>query len=317
MAVDAARIHPGLWRADQVGHTSVAAHPSQFPTLDAALPGGGWPLGMLTELIARNPGVGELRLLIPLLRQLTRERKIVIMLAPPLIPYGPALATYGVDLDYLLIIQAPNAADRLWAVEQTLKSTSFGALLAWLPQDRTRPEHLRRMQLAAQTCRGPVFLFRDLPAQNESSPAPLRLLLLPRPGQMLSVQLLKRRGPVLADPLLLQLPQPPLALRLRPHHPQHPQHPQRPEIAPARPMPTPSLHAIHGGSQAQGDADTATESTTERAASPTTRVHSGDARHDNSGAPGNPALPRPAAAHVATAYAAAARSPRSGGSRLH
>ena len=82
----AARIHKQLWRADQLGNTTVAAHPSRFPELDNQLPGGGWPLGMLTELIARNPGVGELRLLIPLLRQLTLERKVVIMLAPPLIP---------------------------------------------------------------------------------------------------------------------------------------------------------------------------------------------------------------------------------------
>ena len=209
------RIHPQLWRADQLGHATVAAHPSRFPELDNQLPGGGWPLGMVTELIARNPGVGELRLLIPMLRQLTLERKVVIMLAPPLIPYAPALAGFGIDLNYLIIIQAPNAADRLWAVEQTLKSTSFGALLAWLPQDRTRPEHLRRMQLAAQSSRGPVFLFRELAAQFDSSPAPLRLLLLPRPEQRLAVQLLKRRGPLLADPILIQLPQPPLALRLR------------------------------------------------------------------------------------------------------
>ena len=46
----------------------------------------------------------------------------------------PALASLGIDLKHLIIIQAPNAADRLWAVEQTLKSASFGALLAWLPQ---------------------------------------------------------------------------------------------------------------------------------------------------------------------------------------
>jgi protein ImuA len=209
------RIHRQLWRADQLGNVTVAAHPSHFPELDNQLPGGGWPLGMVTELIARNPGVGELRLLIPMLRQLTLERKVVIMLAPPLIPYAPALAGFGIDLNYLIIIQAPNAADRLWAVEQTLKSTSFGALLAWLPQDRTRPEHLRRMQLAAQSSRGPVFLFRELAAQFDSSPAPLRLLLLPRPEQRLAVQLLKRRGPLLADPILIQLPQPPLALRVR------------------------------------------------------------------------------------------------------
>lgn len=203
----------GVWFADRIADGGVAALPSTFPELDAQLPGGGWPLGMLTELIAREPGVGELRLLVPVLRRLTRERKVAILLGPPHVPYAPALAAFGIDLDYLIVVQAAQAADRLWAVEQALRSASFGTLLAWLPHPGTRPEHLRRMQLAAQGTRGPVFLFRQLPAQFESSPSPLRLLLLPRPGQTLSVQLLKRRGPVLAQPLLIALPQPPATLR--------------------------------------------------------------------------------------------------------
>jgi protein ImuA len=214
-------VHPkvalpqSVWRATELAQQSIRAVSSGFAKLDQELPGGGWPLGCLTELIAREPGIGELRLLVPLIRQLTRQRRVVILLAPPHIPYAPALASFGVDLDYLIIIAAPNAADRLWAVEQTLKSAAFGALLAWLPQDRTRPEHLRRMQLAAQTARGPVFLFRQLPAQFSSSPAPLRLLLLPKPNQQLSVQLLKRRGPVLAWPMLLDLPTPTRSIQLK------------------------------------------------------------------------------------------------------
>lgn len=211
--VSPASLPPGVWRADRLGDGGVAALPSTFPELDAHLPGSGWPLGMLTELIAREPGVGELRLVVPVLRRLTRERKVAILLGPPHVPYAPALASFGIDLDYLIVVQAVQAADRLWAVEQALRSASFGTLLAWLPHERTRPEHLRRMQLAAQGTRGPVFLFRHLPAQFEASPAPLRLLLLPRPGQRLSVQLLKRRGPVLAQPLLLELPQPPSVAR--------------------------------------------------------------------------------------------------------
>lgn len=204
-----------VWRASQLGHVTVCALSSGFPALDSGLPGAGWPAGMLTELIGRESGIGELRLLVPLLRQLTRERRFVVLLAPPQIPYAPALASHGIDLDYLLIVQAVNAADRLWAVEQTLKSTGFGALLAWLPQERTRPEHLRRLQLAAQSAAGPVFLFRQLAAQFDASPAPLRLLLLPRPEQRLSVQILKRRGPVMADPIVLDLPQPISSIRLR------------------------------------------------------------------------------------------------------
>lgn len=223
-----------VWRASQLGHASVRALSSGFPTLDAELPGAGWPAGMLTELIGRESGIGELRLLVPLLRQLTRECRFVILLGPPQIPYAPALASHGIDLDYLLIVQATHAADRLWAVEQALRSQGFGALLAWLPQQRTRPEHLRRMQLAAQSTNGPVFLFRQLAAQFEPSPAPLRLLLLPRPDQRLSVQILKRRGPVMADPIQIDLPQPPTSIRLR-------------SSARAEPLETQPMRTIHTG----------------------------------------------------------------------
>ncbi|UCE32047.1 MAG: translesion DNA synthesis-associated protein ImuA [Burkholderiales bacterium] len=215
-----------VWRASELGHAGTAVIGSGFARLDGELPGGGWPMGTLTELIAREAGIGELRLLVPVLRRLTRERRVVLLLAPPHLPYAPALASFGIDLDYLVVVQAANAADRLWAVEQTLKSTGFGALLAWLPQEKTRPEHLRRLQLAAQGAHGPVFLFRALPAQREASPAPLRMVLVPRPRQQLEVQLIKRRGPVQARPLLIDLPQPVGSIRLRhaaagPHRPSH------------------------------------------------------------------------------------------------
>lgn len=242
-----------VWRASQLGHATVSALSSGFPGLDIELPGAGWPAGMLTELIGREPGIGELRLLVPLLRALTRERRFVILLAPPHLPYAPALSSHGIDLDYLLIVQAAHAADRLWAVEQTLKSSGFGALLAWLPQPRTRPEHLRRMQLAAHGTQGPVFLFRSLEAQFDASPAPLRLLLLPRAEQRLSVQILKRRGPVVADPILVDLPRPLSSIRLRSHG------------AGETAAPTP-MHTIHGGAADASSRDTRQPPSSEPAA---------------------------------------------------
>lgn len=207
---------PGaVWRADQLDRPPLPGLASGYAVLDAELPGAGWPLGALTELIGSEPGVGELRLLVPPLRRLSRERRVVILLGPPHIPYAPALASFGIDLDYLILVEAVQAADRIWAVEQAIRSASFGALLAWLPQERTRAEHLRRLQLAAHGARGAIFLFRGAQAQFESSPAPLRLLLQPRPEQRLAVQILKRRGPLCAAPLLVDLPQPVSAVRLR------------------------------------------------------------------------------------------------------
>jgi hypothetical protein len=42
-------------------------HPLEYPTLSAELPGGGWPVGALVELLLQQAGVGEVRLLRPAL----------------------------------------------------------------------------------------------------------------------------------------------------------------------------------------------------------------------------------------------------------
>jgi protein ImuA len=99
------------------------------------------------------------------------------------------------------------SADLLWALEQSLKSGHVGAILAWLPLS-LRADALRRLQIAAQAHDGPVFIFRDVQARSKPSPAPLRLLLQPAGVDGLSLRLLKRRGPPLAQPLRLVLPSP-------------------------------------------------------------------------------------------------------------
>ena len=60
-------LYPAVWRASQVGGVARPVTTSGFAALDAQLPGGGWPHGVLTELLLPEPGVGELRLLAPAL----------------------------------------------------------------------------------------------------------------------------------------------------------------------------------------------------------------------------------------------------------
>ena len=79
-----------LWRAHQVAaaSTDAPARSTGFAALDAVLPGGGWPGNALTELLLDAPGAGELRLLAPGLAAATAP---VLWVAPPLVPYAPAL----------------------------------------------------------------------------------------------------------------------------------------------------------------------------------------------------------------------------------
>ncbi|MBI5257530.1 MAG: hypothetical protein HY855_13600 [Burkholderiales bacterium] len=97
------------------------------------------------------------------------------------------------------------SADVLWALEQALKSGHVAAVLAWLPAS-LKADALRRLQLAAQAHDGPVFVFREGEARQRPSAAPLRLLLQAGGFDELSLRMLKRRGPPLAQPLRLALP---------------------------------------------------------------------------------------------------------------
>jgi protein ImuA len=209
-------LHPALWRAHQLGRPVGAGLPSGFAALDAQLPGGGWPLGTLTELLLPHEGLGELRLLAPALAAVQAQQRCVMCFDPPASPCAWALSALGLDLQRLVLLRARQplkgparsrlpAPDVLWALEQALKSGQVGAVLAWLPVN-LRADALRRLQLAAQAQAGPVFLFRDALARGRPSPAPLRLLLQPAGADHLTVRLLKRRGPQATQPLRLALP---------------------------------------------------------------------------------------------------------------
>ncbi len=199
----------GVWRADQLQQAPQAVLASGHAELDAELPGGGWPVGQLSEVLQAQGGLHEWRLLLPALKQAVARGALVLIGAPHW-PHLPALVAAGIPAAQLLRIDAHTPAERLWASEQVLRCRDLGALMAWLPQ--ARPEQLRRLQLASTATQALVFAFRPEAARHESSPAPLRLTLRTAPDEQgLSVELLKRRGPVSERPLTLLAPMPVMA----------------------------------------------------------------------------------------------------------
>lgn len=197
----AAAMPHALWRGDALGAHATPSIATGYAALDGELPGGGWPPSMLTELLWAQQGGGEFRLLAPVLSRLAQAGKGIVLLAPPHRVFAPALAQLDIDLRQVLLVQTDKPADRLWAIEQVLKSASFGALLCWLPQ--ARPEHLRRLQLAAGGSEGLAFVFRPAAARHESSPAPLRLSCQADSAGAIAIEVFKRRGPVAAGALVL------------------------------------------------------------------------------------------------------------------
>ena len=197
--------HPAIWRAAAAEDVPQAI-PTGFRRLDARLPGGGWPPGTLIELLVPCYGMGELKLLVPALRELGAgepgPRRWIAWLEPPYLPYAPALARAGLEPGRMLIVQprelrrrpAPAGAaacPALWAMEQALRSRACAAALGWV--DAADIRMLRRLKLAAEEGGSLGVLFRPSQRAHEPSPASLRLLLETR-GRALDVVILKSRG---------------------------------------------------------------------------------------------------------------------------
>ncbi|NJD34678.1 MAG: SOS cell division inhibitor SulA, partial [Betaproteobacteria bacterium] len=138
-----------------------------FPRLDAELPGGGWPRGALTELLAEGEGIGELGLLLPALAALTAARHAVVLVAPPHCAHAPAWAAAGIRLDglHLVFPRRPRAA--LWAAVEALRCGGVAATLLWLDalfRGGLPANSLRRLPLAAGAGGGAAFCQRPAPA---------------------------------------------------------------------------------------------------------------------------------------------------------
>lgn len=200
MSLDNLLQRADIWRAGQLPGT-VPAVPSGYHELDEVLPGGGWPQGALTEILMARQGVGALRLLMPALARLSREARWICWVAPPHIPYAPALVAAGVDLSRVLLVHPKAHQDGLWAVEQSLRSGTCSAVLAWPRIDDSSV--LRRLQLAAEAGDALGFLFRSQHLAARPSPAALRIALDTHSDGNLSVSVLKRRGGWAAGPVHL------------------------------------------------------------------------------------------------------------------
>jgi len=206
--------NPRVWRGSSQVNTRTGLA-SGFPRLDRCLPGGGWPLEALTEILIGQYGIGELRLLMPALAELSAEEAPgkygdhgehaepgwVAWIDPPFQPYAPALQQSGIDLSRMMIVRPKDNSALLWSAEQALSSGTCAAVLLW--PDRLDDQGSRRLQLAAEKGHSWAIAFRPLSARQQPSAASLRLELTST-GKGTRVHILKSRGgrPTVLDSLL-------------------------------------------------------------------------------------------------------------------
>ncbi|MFK7734128.1 MAG: translesion DNA synthesis-associated protein ImuA [Pseudomonadales bacterium] len=203
--------HPALWQAGQSGARSDDGNTvlsSGYEALDKALHMGGWPRTGNTELLCDHSGIGEMSLLMPALSQQLQNEpsRWLALVAPPHIPYAPALAGQNINLQRLLVVQAHSLADKLWASEQLLRCGHFAAVLNWLDDRKFSYANKRKLQLAAQEGHSWGISFQPSAFSQQSSPAKLRLQLLVTKKQ-LKVDILKQQGGWAGQQILLPRPE--------------------------------------------------------------------------------------------------------------
>ncbi len=182
-----------IWRGSELGSSVTQVISTGWDELDQELPGGGWPCHAITEVLQPQPSLAEWLHLSPALKAVVASGKTIVVVGPAKQPHLPGLRRMGLDEHHLIWIQAQAPAERLWVTEQLIKSNACGALISWLPQ--ARPEQIRRLQICAQICDGPVFLCRPAAAEHEASAAPLRVQLRVDLDWALKLQVFKRKGP--------------------------------------------------------------------------------------------------------------------------
>lgn len=176
----------GVWRG--LGKARPDSESSGIPALDQALLGG-WPVGALSQLVSAEAGLG-FSLMLPLLARLTRAGRHVALVAPPYIPYAPALRDAGIELERLLWLAPKDRIDALWATEQMLRSGLYGAVALWSAALEAPIE--RRLQLAAETGRS-VGIVSHAGAFGSHSICAVRLAVQPA-ADGLAVEILRCRG---------------------------------------------------------------------------------------------------------------------------
>jgi protein ImuA len=192
---------PHVWRGRELAQAQEKTLSSGHALLDAQLPGRGWPVGNLVEVLQQQAQNHVWQLVGPgLAAAMAQGAGPAVLVNAPYQPFGPSLRAQGIVPEQLLCVRADKVSSTLWAAEQALRCADVTAVLAWLPQARN--EDLRRLQLCAQAGEKLLFAFRGVDCRQHSTPARLRLLV--QGQERMEVQILKRRGPPLLQPLVLR-----------------------------------------------------------------------------------------------------------------
>lgn len=116
--------------------------------IDDCLPDGGYAAGSLVEWIADEAGSGIALLALTTARQAMRNGKYLLVIDRERRFYPPAALAMGIAMEQLIVIHPERLDDLHWAIDQGLRCSAIGAVLAHI--ERIDDRVARRLQLAAE-----------------------------------------------------------------------------------------------------------------------------------------------------------------------
>ncbi|WP_440874113.1 translesion DNA synthesis-associated protein ImuA [Thalassotalea sp. PLHSN55] len=150
---------------------------------------GGFQQGV-TE-IQSAAGIGELRLLLPMLTRAIEEQRLIVFIAPLGIISAQVLSAQGFDLSKVLLVYPEKQQESLWAAEQCLRSGACHSVIMWTHQ-ALEVHQVKRLQVASETGNSRQFILRTNKAESLSLPFDLSLSLQPH-AQGVSASINKRK----------------------------------------------------------------------------------------------------------------------------
>lgn len=194
-----------IWRGHSGHFNEQPTWDTGHPTLNQALLNQGWPIKQLTEVCQAHRQHCEWLLLAPAVRAASQKGQTVALVNPPANPFAPGLAAQGINLGQLWWLAASNKTDFVTCMVTLLKAAYTPIVVGWEPQPMLRYSELRKVQLATAESAGLCLIFRGPHAQQQNSPASLRLY-TQLSAEHLQVIIGKQRGKLHSRQALIELP---------------------------------------------------------------------------------------------------------------
>ena len=150
--------------------------------LDHCLPDGGYVPGSVVEYLRAMPGCGASTLAFTAAAAAMKSTNgFVVIIDTQHNIYPPALASWGIDLEKVVLVRPQSDVDALWAVDQSLRTPAVAAVVADV--ERIDDRAARRMQLAAEQGGGLALLLRPASARRGPSWADIQWMVRGLPSQ--------------------------------------------------------------------------------------------------------------------------------------